>query len=437
MTSSSLGLPLEGIRVADITVVAAGTNGATLLADWGAEVIRVEPIGRLQPSTRGAMAHPSKTFIDSIRGPWMAYPDWEPGERPFNRFVIYHAHGRSKRSVTADLSRPEGVETFKKLISISDVFIENNVPSTIEGLGIDYPHLRQVKPDLIMLRMPAYGLTGPRRGYRSYGPHLEGSAGHTYIRGYPDLDPSNNEDTYLGDVVAAAVLAFAVAMAVRRQRKTGKGGLIECAQLEALLPSFGEMLLDYQMNGRVAQPQGNDLFDMAPHNAYQCEGDDRWVAIAVGNDAEWQGMVRAMGSPDWASDPRFSTQSARFEHRRELDELVTKWTLQRTDRMAMEILQAYGVPAGVLNDDRDILYDPQFDSRGFFDEMEAPDCPRIRYPGIIWKMARTPNSVKFPPAALGQHNEFGYKELLGFSDSQYRDYESMGQIGTDYPAHIP
>ena len=105
--------------------------------------------------------------------------------------------------------------------------------------------------------------------------------------------------------------------------------------------------------------------------------------------------------------------------------------------MAMEILQAYGVPAGVLNDDRDILYDPQFDSRGFFDEMEAPDCPRIRYPGIIWKMARTPNSVKFPPAALGQHNEFGYKELLGFSDSQYRDYESMGQIGTDYPAHIP
>ena len=142
MTSSPPGLPLEGIRVADITVVAAGTNGATLLADWGAEVIRVEPIGMLQPSTRGAMAHPPKAFIDSIRGPWMAYPDWEPGERPFIRFVIYHAHGRSKRSVTADLSRPEGVETFKKLISISDVFIENNVPSTIEGLGIDYPHLR-------------------------------------------------------------------------------------------------------------------------------------------------------------------------------------------------------------------------------------------------------------------------------------------------------
>ena len=431
------GLALEGIRVTDLTIVLAGTGAASLLADWGAEVIRVEPLQNLQPVTRGAQAHPSPAFFEANHTWYFAYPDRIAGERPWNRYPFYHAHGKNKMSMTVDMRKPEALELIHRLVRISDIFVENAVPSTLEKLGISYEELREVKPDIIMLRMPAYGLSGPYSSYRSFGSHLEGAAGHAFLRGYPDTDPSMNEDIYYGDAVAAASGAFALATALRRLKKTGKGGLIELAQSEAVIPAFGDLLLDYQVNGRIAGPQGNDLYDAAPHNTFQCKGDDRWVAIAVGNDREWRGLLTALGEPEWGKDPRFSTQQGRFEHRKELDKHVTEWTLQYEDRWVMERLQQERVPAGVLNSDKDVLEDPQIKARGFFEEFDHPDVGTNKYPGIIWKMAKTPNSVRFPPATLGQHNDYVYKELFNISDEEYDRLVREGHIGTEYGPHVP
>lgn len=426
-------LPLEGVRVADLTVVLAGPNATTLMADWGAEVVRVEPLQMFQTSTRGRSPRPSQAFIDAARFWLNAYPNWKPGNRPWNLWPFFQAHARNKKSMTIDMRKPEGVELFKRLVAISDIVIENNVTETAEKLGIDYPALRKIKPDIVMLRMPAYGLTGPYRNYRSFGAHLEGAAGHTYIRGYEDTDPTMTEDVFFGDACASATGAYAAVLAIHQLRRTGRGQLVELAQTESLLPFFGDFLLDYQMNGRIAGPQGNDHYTMAPHNAYPCQGDDRWVAIAVGNDCEWQGLLRALGNPSWGSDPRFATQAGRFEHRRELDKLVSEWTREHEDRWVMETLQKERVPAGVLNSEAGAYADPHLNARGFFPQLTHPDAGTHRYPGIVWKMGRTPNTIRTPPVTLGEHNDYAYRDLLGVSEGDFWRLERDGHIGTEYP----
>lgn len=437
MKDNNRWLPLADIRIADMTIVLAGTGAASLMADWGAEVIRIEPSQALQPVTRTILAHMPQSLIDANKTWYYAFPNWDPGDHPWERYPFYHAHGKNKMSMTVDLKREEGRQILKNLVAVSDVLIENNVPETMEKLGVDYEELRSIKPDIIMVRMPAYGLSGPYSGYRSFGSHLEGAGGHTYIRGYEDSDPSANEDIYFGDACAAVSGAYAVALAIRRLKRTGKGGLIELSQSEALIPFFGENLIDYQMNGRITGPKGNDLYDMAPHNAYRCLGEDRWVAIAVGKDNEWAGLIHAMGDPDWAQDARFATQPGRYQHRRELDERINAWTAQHEDRWVMEILQENGVPAGTINDVSDMLTDPQLAARGFFEEFDRPYTGRNKYAGIVYKMGNTPNSVRFPPATLGQHNNHVYRDLLGLPDNEYVRLEREGHIGTTYGDNVP
>ena len=428
--------PLEGVRIIDMTLVLAGTGGAMWLADWGAEVIRVEPRNIFQPLTRGIYAHPSKASLEASKNWVNAYPDWTPGEHPWNRFPLFHSHGRNKLSMTLNLGKPEALEVFMRLVNVSDVVMENNVPETIEKLGVSYEELRKVRPDIIMVRMPAYGLSGPYSHYRSLGQHLEGAAGHTFMRGYADLDPSMNHDVFLGDATASANGALAVALALQQRRRTGKGQLVEMAQTEALIPYFGDALLDFQANGRIAQAQGNDLYDMAPHNVYPCKGEERWVAIAVANDQEWQAMVEVMGDPAWAFETRFGDQPKRYEHRRELDELVGMWTGQQDNRWVMGRLQQAGIPAGVVNDDRDAYEDPQLGARGFFQELTHAETGTNLYPGIIWKMANTPNEIRRPPPLLGEHNDHVYRDLLQLTDEEYSVMEENGHIGMDYEPQV-
>ncbi len=433
-------LPLEGVRVTDITVVLAGTNAATLLGDWGAEVVRAEPLHLVQPSTRGMMAHPTKAMVDAQRNWITSYPNWDPGERPWNRWNFYNSHGRNKLSMTVDLSKPEGQAIVRRLVALSDIFIENNVPDTFDKWNLGYEGLRRVKPDLIMVRMPAYGLAGPYRNTRSFGSHIEGASGHTYLRGYEDTDPSQTEDVYFGDAAGAVNGAFAAVAALHQLRRTGKGQLIELAQTEGVVPYFGELVLDAQMNGRVAGHAENDLGAMAPHNTYPCKGEDRWIAIAIGCDKDWRALVEAMGRPAWASPDesgRFSDQAGRYRRRRELDRLVGEWTRQFEGRWLMERLQSRGIAAGVLNDDRDAFEDRHLNARGFFETLTLPDVGAHRYPGIVWKLARTPNAIRTPPATLGQHNAYVYGGLLGLSEEARARLQREGHIGEAYHAHVP
>jgi len=429
-------LPLEGIRILDFTLVWAGPYGTMFLADWGAEVIRVESTQYFQPSTRGGSASPVKEVVQMMRGWGAGYPNYDPGDKPFNRYPIFQSHARNKLSMTVDVTKPKGNEIFFRLLKMSDVYIENNVPETIEKLGLTYDVVRRVKEDIIMVQMPAYGLSGPHKNYRSLGAHLDGTVGHTWLRGYPDMDPSMRGDIYLGDSAAGVAGAFAVAMALRYRNKTGKGQHIEMAQVENLMPYVGEALMDYGMNGRVQGSLGNRHPYMAPHGCYRCRGEDRWVAISVTNDEQWQGLCRALGNPAWTQEKRFSDAASRWHNQDDMDDHIQEWTKERENYEVMRLLQAEGVAAGPVIDDRDAFSDPHFKERGFFQELTHPDCGTHLYPGLGWKASKTPNCLRRHPVCLGEDNEYVYKTLLGVSDEEYAALEREGHIGTEYAPHV-
>ena len=235
-------LPLEGLRVLEITVVWAGPYCGSFLADLGAEVIRVESTKTFVPLTRGAAPHLSQAVIDNLPLYSGGTPGRVPGERPFNRSPMFNSHARNKKSMTVNLLDPGGREIFDRLVAISDVLIENNPTETMEKLGISYESLRAVKEDIIMLRMPAYGSDGPYRDYRAHGVHIEGVVGHTMLRGYEDTDPSYNTTVLMSDAAGGAQGAFAVLAALRHRKRTGKGQLVELGQAENVFSFLGRVL---------------------------------------------------------------------------------------------------------------------------------------------------------------------------------------------------
>jgi len=425
-------LPLEGIRVTAISVVWAGPFTTQLLADWGAEVIRVESIHHFTPITRGfPFARPPKAVVES-RKTWITgYPQWDPGDRPWNCYPIFQAHGRNKLSCTMDLRQVKGQELFKKLVAKSDIVVENNPPETMEKLGITYEALKAVKPDIIMVSMPGYGSTGPHRNYRALGANLDESCGHTWLRSYRGMDPSSASYILGSDASAGAHGAFAALAALRYRKRTGKGQFIDLAQTETFMPYLAEAIMDYTINRRVQDTLGNRHPFMAPHGCYRCQGEDRWVVIAVASDEEWHGLCRAMGSPDWAKDEKFADASSRYQNQDDLDRFIEEWTSQHDHYAVMFALQREGVAAGAVMDDRDAFQDPHLKDRGFFEKLTHPDAGTHLYPGIMWKMSKTPNAIRTPPCCLGEHNEYVYKKLLGISDKEYAQLEKEGHIGTE------
>jgi len=425
-------LPLEGIRVVTISVVWAGPFAGSLLADWGAEVIRVESLHHFTILTRGApMIRPPKELIELSKSWITAYPDWDPGEKPWNRYPIFQAHARNKLSCTMDLRQPKGLELFKQLVSKSDIVIENNPPETIEKMGITYEDLKEVKSDIIMVSMPGFGCTGPNRNYRALGANLDEAAGHTWLRHYRDMDPSSASLILFSDATAGAHAAFAALAALRYRNRTGKGQFIDLAQVESFMPYLADPIMDYTMNNRVQNTLGNRHPTMVPHGCYRCQGEDRWVTIAVGSQEEWQALCNVMEKSDLETDERFANVENRREHQDELDEIIEQWTSQLDHREVMERLQEVGVAAGAVLDDRDAYADPHLKARGFFQEVTHPDVGTHSYPGIMWKASKTPNQIRTPPVRLGEHNEYVYKELLGISDDEYKQLEEEKHIGTE------
>ena len=428
-------LPLEGVRVADVTVVWAGPYVTQLLAEWGAEVIRVEPRTRVQPMTRGAdrIATRESVMAQAQAGITLgAFPDFEPGDDPWNRNASFNSHARNKLSANADFSTEEGRELFLRLIEHCDVMVENNVPETIEKANLTYDVLRERNPGLIMLRMPAFGLSGPYKNYRAFGTHIEGMIGHHYVRGYPNGGPEESGDVFTGDAVAGIQGALAVTMALRHRQKTGEGQMIELSQAENFLPMLGDFILDYTANGRVTPPQGNQHQSHAPHNAYPCRGEDRWIAIDCDSDDAWEAICEVLGAEDLLAEDRFATAPRRFTHRDALDAELAALTRDRDARALFWELQAAGVIAGVVQDEADLANCPQLADRGFFEELTREGLGTHRYPGLIFRMANTPNSLRRHPVRIGEDNEYVYREVMGFSEAEYQAALDSGQVGEDY-----
>ena len=435
-----LKLPLEGVRIIDQTLAWAGPFGTQLLADWGAEVIRVEPLQFMQRATRAPNIRPFKRPTSNWAND---YPDGVPGERHWNRHVMFQVHARNKLSMTSDLPDPECMEAYLKLVAISDVVMENNVPQTYAKIGASYEVLRQARPDIVLVRLPAYGLMGPYATYRAAGRQMESLAGHNWIRGYrgESLDESGDlisvrGSTYLADAVGGVSEAFATLVALCHRKTTGEGQVVEVASTDAVVHHVPESVIDYAMNGRIQGPLGNAHPSRAPQGCYRCRGEDNWLVISIGTDKEWRGLKRVMGDPAWAKDRRFVTVLGRYRCQEEIDEHISAWTRDKDHIELMHLLQAESVAAAPVHDQEELFGDPHMQYRGFFQELHQPSTGTHAYPGMSWQMARTPNLIRLPAPMLGEHNEMVYKELLGLTEDEYGRLEAGGHIGMDYPAHL-
>lgn len=386
---------LQNIRILDFTRVLAGPYSTRMLADFGAEVIKVQA----------------------------------RATEPEDRFTLgyYNTWNRNKLGITLNLDKPEGIALARQLASISDVVVENFAPRVMANWGLDYDNLKQVKPDLIMLSMSVMGQTGPWRDYTGFGPTVQAFSGMTYLTSYPGKPPTGLGSSY-ADHMAGLVSTLALLGALEHRRRTGEGQYIDVSQVEVMTSLLGSAVLDYSKNGIETPPAGNSSSKAAPHNVYRCQGNDRWCVIAVFNDDDWQGFKQALGNPGWTSDDKFTSLAGRLKNNQELDELVAEWTGGHTAEEVMALLQEQGVAAGVVQSAEDLAKDPQLKARDFFIETEHPGLGKTTSDAVPIKLSGSAASYSRPAPAPGQDNNYVFKELLGLSDEEVAVLEGNGVI---------
>ncbi len=390
---------LNGLRVLDFTWVLAGPYATRILADFGAEVIKVQS----RKTAGGAESNTSGYF---------------------------NTWNRNKRSITLDLGYPEAKEIALKLAAISDVVIENFSPRVLANWGLSYEKLKEVKPDLIMVSMSAMGQTGPWRDFVAFGPTIQAISGLTYLTSFNKESPMGLGYSY-ADPIAGLYTTLAVLAALEKRDQTGQGEYIDVSEYEAMCTLMGPTLLDISCNDKEPLPQGNrsDHLPAAPYGCYRCLGRDSWCVIAVFNEEEWQALCRVLGQSGWTAEKKLSTQLKRKEHREELDELIEKWTSKHPAEKVVHLLQAEGVPSGVVQNAEDLARDPHLMARDFFIDLEHPvlgrttsDTSPIRFREkmtLDWKAG----------PLLGEDNRYVYMELLGLTEMELSSYIEKRIIG--------
>ncbi|ETX06632.1 MAG: hypothetical protein ETSY2_15955 [Candidatus Entotheonella gemina] len=414
-------LPLEHVRAIVLTQAWAGTLATHLLGDFGADVIQVEALRR--PDVwRGGYGPDDLTGI---------YPEEEPGERPYNRCARFNSVNRNKRGLTLDLSTADGQHLFRELVRDADVVAENFASRVMGNFNLDYDNLRQVKRDLIMIAMPAYGRSGPYSPHGGIGGTAEPMSGISMLQGEPGGPPLNSGIMY-PDPVAGMMGCAAVLIALHHRQRTGEGQFIDLALQEPSICFIGEQVLGDSMTGQPPPRWGNRDRWHAPHGTYRCAGEDRWVSIAVRSQAEWERFCAIVDQP-WTSDVRFVTPDERREHAEALDIRFGAWTQTQKADDVMARLQAEGIPAAAVLTQWTVTENPQLQARDFFETIEHPDTGTHRYAGIPWKMSRTPGRVRMAPPGLGQHNEAILEGELGLSPETVADLTARGITGRTPP----
>ncbi len=394
-------LPLKEIRVVNFGWIWAGPVAGQTLALLGAEVLKIESRQRLD------MTRTLPPFGGGIPGP--------------DRSLSNHAGWAGNGSVSLNLKEPEARNLALDLVARSQVVLENFGPGVMESFDLSYETLRKAKPDLVMVSMPAAGLTGPLAHVRTYGLSLTSLTGLDSLVGYKNGPPIPFENAF-ADPMAGIFAAFAVIAALQHRRNTGQGQHVDFSQQEAIMPMVGPAYMDYVLNGRIAGTKGNEhpLGIAAPHSVFRCRGDDRWISIAVQTQEEWTGLVRAMGNPEWALAERFSTMQARIANIDALHAQLTQWTLQYDDRALAQELQHHGVAAAPVLNCGDLLEDRHFKARNTFVEIEHPLGFQETIYGAYVKMSRTPPAIRTGPM-LGQDNDRVFRDLLGLPEERYRE----------------
>src|SRR5271157_5904869 len=396
-----MGTPfLKGIRVIALTWMWAGPWMGAVLADMGAEVIKIETSQRLDHQ------RVTKILQDSTGG--------SNQKQDLNR-GLFNITNRGVKSCTLNLKQPKGVEIFKKLVKISDIVITNLSPRVMPGWGLDYAALKEVKPDIILISLPAFGDSGPDKDYVSYASTIEAAGGLSASFGYPGEGPVLS-GPYPGDPIGSMYGVVGTLTALNYRKKTGKGQYVDIAQSEGVTTLIPEVIMEYIMNGRIRPRMGNRDDIMAPHGCYPCKGEDKWVAIAVGTDEKWRALCGIMGNPAWTKDEKFSDQYRRWQNQDELNKLIAGWTKDFTHYEVMQQLQKVGIAAGPSLNVEELVNDPHVKNRGIFIEQNHPVAGKTIVYRSPWKSALT---AKNPPApCLGENNNYVFKELLGISDKE-------------------
>lgn len=401
--------PMAGIRIADFTSYAAAPMATKYFADYGAEVIKVE--GKSRPDQWRTFA----PFKDNIPG--------------VNRSGSFNQINTGKRSIALNLKHPKGVETARRIAACSDIVIENFAGGVMNRMGLGYDEIRKIRPDIIMISTCMQGQTGPHASHPGFGPHLTALSGFCHISGWPDRAPVEI-GTYT-DLISPYFVGLTALAALDYRRRTGKGQYFDLSQYEIALQYLAPLILDYTVNGRVANRMGNALAYAAPHAAYRCRKEnnfDRWCTIAVFTEEEWKRFGEVIGRSPWIYDPKFATLQGRKENEEELNRLVEEWTINYSPEEVMNKMQSAGVPAGVVETGRDQLeIDPQLKHRHAFWELDHPEIGRYRAPAPPFLLMKTGCELRRAPL-LGEDNQYVLKEILGMSDDEISELLRKGAI---------
>lgn len=398
---------LAGVKVLDFGWALVGSLTGKHLANHGAEVIRVESIARLDlQRTNRHISKASPTNPDDR--PWFSYCN------------------SSKYGMTLDLKHPRARTVVEKLIRWADVVSENFTPGTMNKLGWGYETVRTLKPDIIMIGSSIFGQTGPLASESGVNRTANAWSGRTYLTGWRDREPVSPASAAYGDEVLPLFNAMAIVAALDHRRKTGKGQYIDASMLEVCAQQIAPAFLNLRANARLLTRAGNRAANAAPHGVFPCTGDDRWCAIAVFTDEEWRAFCHTIGDPSWTVEDRFADLSSRKEHEDELEELVAEWTRRHSADEVMRMMQAVGVPAGVVQNIEDVMdSDPQLKHREFLVPLKHPVLGVFRHPTPPYKLLKTQARIRTSPC-LGEHTHYVCTQVLGMTDNEFVELEREG-----------
>ncbi|HEX2381056.1 MAG TPA: CoA transferase [Acidimicrobiales bacterium] len=400
-------LPLSGIRIVDCTAWWAGPSAAAALACLGADVIKVESITR-PDLMRYAAARPPTT------DEWW---EWSP---------LFHTGNAGKRAITVDLTRPEGIAVFERLIATADVLVENYTPRVMEQFGLGWERIHEINPDLIMTRMPAFGLDGPWRDNTGFAQTMECVSGMAWLTGFADGPPVLVRGAC--DPLAGMHAVIATLLALVDRHASGGGRHIEATMVEAALNASAEQVLEYSATGTILTRDGNRSRHAAPQGVYPCAGEDTWVAIAVETDAQWHSVTKVLAAPPWTRDETLHTHEGRTAAHDLIDEHLREWTSGHSATEVADVLCAAGVPAAEVIASRDVVHNAQLRHRGLFELQPHRVTGEHELPAMPFRFSRVDHWLQGPAPTIGQHNDEVLTEL-GLSPAEIAALREAGVVG--------
>ena len=398
-------LPFSGVRVLDLTMMWAGPYATRVLAEMGAEVLKIE----------------SPSAWDNIR----TLIPLEGVEEPWNASYYFNDYNRDKKSVALDLAQERGRELFLGLVARSDVVIENYRASVMDNLGLGYESLRSAREDIIVISMAGFGKFGAERDHVGFGPIIEQMSGLASLSGYGDDGMPYKTGISYGDPVAGKAAVAAVALGLIRRRKTGLGVHVDLAQRETMSTLIGEAFVAASLRGETVPQHGNRDLRFAPQGVYRCEGIEQWLAVSVRTNEEWRALAAAIGASELAG---LSLEERRARHD-ELDVAIAAWAADRDPQAAMETLQGAGIPAGRVLDSDKIHDDPHLAARGYWVELPHPRMHAWKQPSSTWRFFEANPQLRRHAPLFGEHTQEVLSSLLGVTDSELNELREQAIIG--------